>query len=154
VPMPYADGTKRPPRVSRHYRMSARFPYNSAGGGRAPVQSAAGPSRRRLGVRVKGMAHDLKQLVEDLHREEEAIRLRGGRKAIERQHEKGRLTARERLANLLDADTPFFELGLWAAWGMYQEWGGAPSAGVVTGIGSVAGRRVMVIANDATVKAG
>jgi acetyl-CoA carboxylase carboxyltransferase component len=90
----------------------------------------------------------------DLFREEAAIRLGGGPKAIDRQHEKGRLTARERIAKLLDPDTDLFELGLWAAWGMYGEWGGAPSAGVVTGIGTVGGRRVMVIANDATVKAG
>ena len=82
------------------------------------------------------------------------IRQGGGAKAIERQHEKGRLTARERIAKLIDPDTEFFELGLWAAWNMYAEWGGAPSAGVVTGIGTVAGRRVMIIANDATVKAG
>jgi acetyl-CoA carboxylase carboxyltransferase component len=54
----------------------------------------------------------------------------------------------------MDGGDSFFELGLWAAWGMYREWGGAPSAGVVTGVGTVAGRRVMVIANDATVKAG
>src|SRR5262249_28652035 len=57
-------------------------------------------------------------------------------------------------ARLLDPRAEFFELGLWAAWNMYQEWGGAPSAGVVTGVGLVAGRRVMIIANDATVKAG
>src|SRR5205085_10374837 len=81
-------------------------------------------------------------------------RLGGGAKAIERQHAKGRLTARERIARLLDPGTELFELGLWAAWQMYAEWGGAPSAGVVTGVGMVAGRRVMVIANDATVKAG
>jgi acetyl-CoA carboxylase carboxyltransferase component len=96
----------------------------------------------------------LAQLVEDLRRQEAVIAQGGGPKAIARQHEKGRLTARERINRLLDSDTPFFELGLWAAWGMYQEWGGAPSAGVITGIGSVCGRRVMVIANDATVKAG
>jgi acetyl-CoA carboxylase carboxyltransferase component len=90
----------------------------------------------------------------DLTAEEARIRLGGGPKAIERQHEKGRLTARERIAKLLDPDTNFFELGLWAAWNMYTEWGGAPSAGVITGIGDVSGRRVMVIANDATVKAG
>src|SRR5205823_4886034 len=95
-----------------------------------------------------------KQLVEDLRREEAVIMEGGGPKAVARQHKKGRLTARERVARLLDPDTPFFELGLWAAWGMYRDWGGAPSAGVVTGIGSVAGRRVMAIANDATVKAG
>src|SRR3954467_11158490 len=89
-----------------------------------------------------------------LTEQEARIRQGGGPKAIDRQHEKGRLTARERIAKLLDPDTPFFELGLWAAWNMYAEWGGAPAAGVVTGIGTVAGRRVMVIANDATVKAG
>src|SRR5262249_27672228 len=90
----------------------------------------------------------------DLTAEETRIRLGGGAKAIDRQHEKGRLSARERIAKLLDPGESLFELGLWAAWGMYAEWGGAPSAGVVTGIGTVNGRRVMVIANDATVKAG
>lgn len=90
----------------------------------------------------------------DLPKQESQIRLGGGKKAIDRQHAKGRLTARERIAKLIDPKTDLFEIGLWAAHGMYAEWGGAPSAGVVTGIGSVAGRRVMVIANDATVKAG
>jgi acetyl-CoA carboxylase carboxyltransferase component len=90
----------------------------------------------------------------DLRAEEDRIRQGGGPKATARQHEKGRLTARERIAKLVDGGGAFFELGLWAAWGMYQDWGGAPSAGVVTGVGTVAGRRVMVIANDATVKAG
>ncbi|HYT94892.1 MAG TPA: carboxyl transferase domain-containing protein, partial [Gemmataceae bacterium] len=96
----------------------------------------------------------LQDLVEELRRQEAKIQEGGGRQAAERQHSKNRLTARERITRLLDPDTPFFELGLWAAWGMYREWGGAPSAGVVTGIGSVEGRQVMVIANDATVKAG
>src|SRR5947209_8125970 len=90
----------------------------------------------------------------ELREQEHTIRQGGGERAIARQHEKGRLTARERIDRLLDPGTPLFELGLWAAWGMYAEWGGAPSAGVVTGIGTVSGRRVMVIANDATVKAG
>jgi acetyl-CoA carboxylase carboxyltransferase component len=89
-----------------------------------------------------------------LSQQEARIRQGGGSKAIERQHAKGRLTARERIARLLGPNTELFEIGLWAAHGMYAEWGGAPSAGVVTGIGAVAGRRVMVIANDATVKAG
>jgi 3-methylcrotonyl-CoA carboxylase beta subunit len=97
---------------------------------------------------------DLKKLTDELRHQEKTLMEGGGAKAIARQHKKGRLTARERIAQLLDPTTPFFELGLWAAWGMYQDWGGAPSAGVVTGIGTVAGRRVMVIANDATVKAG
>jgi acetyl-CoA carboxylase carboxyltransferase component len=100
------------------------------------------------------MEDDLQRRCQKLLQEERTLLLGGGSKAIARQHEKGRLTARERIARLLDSDTPFFELGLWAAWGMYAEWGGAPSAGVVTGIGTVEHHRVMVIANDATVKAG
>src|SRR5438477_4143780 len=99
-------------------------------------------------------AESMPQLVQELRRQEEKIRHGGGKKAIERQHAKGRLTARERIARLLDPGTDLFELGLWAAWGMYADWGGAPAAGVVTGISTVSGRRVMVIANDATVKAG
>jgi 3-methylcrotonyl-CoA carboxylase beta subunit len=89
-----------------------------------------------------------------LRQQEDDIRQGGGAKAIESQHGKRRLTARERLALLLDPGEEFLELGLFAAFGMYEEWGGAPAAGVVTGLGSVAGRLVMVIANDATVKAG
>jgi 3-methylcrotonyl-CoA carboxylase beta subunit len=83
-----------------------------------------------------------------------AIRQGGGPKAIERQHAKGRLTARERIDKLIDPKTELFEIALWAAFEMYTEWGGAPSAGVVTGIGTVSGRDAMIIANDATVKAG
>src|SRR5262245_16461480 len=86
--------------------------------------------------------------------QEDLIRAGGGEAAIKRQHDKNRLTARERIANLIDPKTTLFELGLWAAWEMYAEWGRAPSAGVVVGIGHIAGRRVMIIANDATVKAG
>ncbi|HKB35206.1 MAG TPA: acyl-CoA carboxylase subunit beta, partial [Gemmataceae bacterium] len=93
-------------------------------------------------------------LLDELLREEDSIRQGGGPEAIKRQHAKGRLTARERITRLIDPNTSFFELGLWAAWNMYRDWGGAPSAGVVTGIGVVEGRRAMVIANDATVKAG
>jgi acetyl-CoA carboxylase carboxyltransferase component len=100
------------------------------------------------------MAFAVKELIADLQREEQLIRQGGGAKAIARQHEKSRLTGRERIAQLIDPDSSLFELGLWAAWEMYHAWGGAPSAGVVTGIGKVADRRVMIIANDATVKAG
>ena len=89
-----------------------------------------------------------------MRQQEEEIRQGGGPKAIEAQHGKKRLTARERLALLLDPGEEFLELGLFAAYGMYEEWGGAAAAGVVTGLGWVAGRLVMVIANDATVKAG
>src|SRR5438876_12135528 len=100
------------------------------------------------------MPNDLKQLMEELRRQEAILKKGGGTKASERQHQKGRLTARERIDRLLDPQTPFFELGLWAAWQLYAEWGSAPSAGAGTGIGSVAARRVMAIANDATGKAG
>jgi acetyl-CoA carboxylase carboxyltransferase component len=98
--------------------------------------------------------------------DEARIRQGGGTKAIERQHKKDRLTARERIARLVDpADSPasdvhrdeipgFTELGLWSAYNMYAEHGGAPAAGVVTGVGVIHGRRHMIIANDATVKAG
>ncbi len=84
----------------------------------------------------------------------EQILQMGGPANVARQHKKDRMDVRERLRRLLDPDAPFFELGTFAAWGMYAEWGGAPSAGVVTGVGRVHGRLVMVIANDATVKAG
>src|SRR6202522_1250771 len=86
--------------------------------------------------------------------QEAAIRQGGGAKAAEAQRAKGRLTVRERLALLLDQGTELMELGLWAAHGMYEEYGGAPSAGVVAGIGRVHGRLCMIVANDATVKAG
>jgi 3-methylcrotonyl-CoA carboxylase beta subunit len=86
--------------------------------------------------------------------EEEKIRQGGGAKSVEGQHKKNRLTARERVAKLIDPKTEFFELGIYAAHEMYQEWGGAPAAGTITGLGRVEGRRVMIIANDATVKAG
>lgn len=89
-----------------------------------------------------------------LQNEAGQIELGGGAEAIQRQHAKGRLTARERIALLIDPGRHFFELGLWAGWQMYAEWGGAPAAGVVCGIGTIASRRHMIIANDATVKAG
>ena len=94
------------------------------------------------------------QRLTEVKNQEEQIRQGGGAKAIESQHKKNRLSVRERVARLIDPKTDFFELGIYAAYEMYQEWGGAPAAGVVTGIGTVAGRRVMIIANDATVKAG
>src|ERR1700733_278238 len=96
----------------------------------------------------------LRVLMAALKGEEEEIRLGGGAKAAEAQRAKGRLTVRERLKLLLDQGAEFLELGLWAAHGMYEEYGGAPAAGVVTGLGGVSGRLCMVIANDATVKAG
>jgi 3-methylcrotonyl-CoA carboxylase beta subunit len=96
----------------------------------------------------------LQVLMAALRVSEDEIRLGGGAKAAEAQRAKGRLTVRERLALLLDEGSEFLELGLWAAYGMYGEYGGAPAAGVVTGLGRVSGRLCMIVANDATVKAG
>ena len=95
----------------------------------------------------------LAELVSQFRNEEEKISEGGGEKAIESQHKKGRLTARERIALLVDLDS-FFELGIYAAYNMYEEWGGAPGAGVITGLARIHTRLVMIIANDATVKAG
>jgi len=105
-------------------------------------------------ARVAANQQALRVLLAELREEEQAIRLGGGVKAAETQRAKGRLTVRERLALLLDEGTELLELGLWAAHGMYAEYGGAPGAGVVTGLGRVAGRLCMIVANDATVKAG
>ena len=95
----------------------------------------------------------LADLVSEIRNQEEKIREGGGPKAVESQHNKGRLTARERIQLLLDPGS-FFEVGSYPAFGMYQEWGGAPGAGVITGLGRIHTRLVMIIANDATVKAG
>jgi acetyl-CoA carboxylase carboxyltransferase component len=93
-------------------------------------------------------------LLTQLKNEEEQICAGGGAKAIESQHKKGRLTGRERVKKLVDPGSHFFELGIYAAHEMYEEWGGAPGAGVITGLARVSGRTVMLIVNDATVKAG
>jgi len=107
------------------------------------------PTSARFEANMRFMA----DLVSQMRNEEEKIREGGGAKAIENQHSKRRLTARERISLLADPGT-FFELGIYSAFGMYEEWGGAPSAGVITGLARVHTRLVMIIANDATVKAG
>jgi 3-methylcrotonyl-CoA carboxylase beta subunit len=93
-------------------------------------------------------------LLTKLKNEEEQIFQGGGAKAIDAQHKKSRLTARERITKLIDPGSQLFELGTYAAFEMYEEWGGAPCAGTVTGLAKVCGRTFMIIANDATVKAG
>jgi 3-methylcrotonyl-CoA carboxylase beta subunit len=114
-----------------------------------------------LETRIRRNSSDFEQntrrmvdLLTEIKNEEARLQEGGGAKAAEAQHKKGRLTARERIARLIDPKTDFFELGIYAAYEMYQEWGGAPAAGTITGLARVAGRLVMVIANDATVKAG
>ena len=107
------------------------------------------PSSLRFESNMRALA----DLVAQVRNEEEKIREGGGAKAIESQHAKSRLTARERIDLLADPGS-FFELGLYAAHKMYEEWGGAPAAGVVTGLARIESRMVMLIVNDATVKAG
>ena len=104
--------------------------------------------------RAQGQAQKMAALLAEVRTQESELRQGGGAKAVEAQHAKKRLTARERLDLLLDPGTEFFELGLFAAFGMYEEWGGAPAAGVIAGLGRVSGRLCMIVANDATVKAG
>jgi len=116
----------------------------------AHITTKVNPTAARFDRNQRAVA----DLVAQVRMDEEQIQLGGGAKAIDAQHAKGRMTARERIARLIDAATEFFELGSYAAWGMYEEWGGAPSAGVITGLAHVQGRLVMLIVNDATVKAG
>src|SRR5947207_14049131 len=82
----------------------------------------------------------------EILREEAILREGGGKAGLERQRKLGRLPARERIANLIDKNSPFFEVGLWAAYKMYQEWGNIAAAGTIAGIGEVAGGHVMITA--------
>ncbi len=113
------------------------------------LKSHIDPTSARFEANMRFLA----DLMSQIHNEEEKIREGGGGKAIESQHNKKRLTARERIDLLADPGS-FFELGIFAANGMYEEWGGAPAAGVITGLARIHTRMVMIIANDATVKAG
>src|SRR5256886_2324144 len=113
------------------------------------LETRVDPTSARFEANMRFMA----DLVSQIHNEEEKISEGGGQKAIENQHSKGRLTARERIKLLVDPGT-FFELATYTANGMYEEWGGAPAAGVITGLARIHTRLVMIIANDATVKAG
>ncbi len=99
----------------------------------------------RPGSRLRALSQELEEL-------RATLRKGGGEKRIQRQHDQGKLTARERIQHLLDPDTPWVEVGLLVAHDQYE--GQAPGAGVVTGVGRVQGREVVVVANDATVKAG
>src|SRR5438270_501825 len=96
----------------------------------------------------------LRDRCNEILQQEAKLREGGGKAGLERQRKLGRLPARERIALLLDSPGDFFEIGLWAAYGMYQEWGNIAAAGAVAGIGDVAGVPCMIIANDASVKAG
>ena len=95
-----------------------------------------------------------KQLCSQLKAKAKKTKLGGGEKKIKEQHDKGKLTARERIEYLADKNAPFLEIGLFVGDGMYAEQGGCPSGGVVAGIGYIKGRQCVIVANDATVKAG
>jgi len=99
--------------------------------------------------------HDwMKLLLSDVKNRLEKIKLGGGKKSIEKQKEKNKLTARERIDYLIDAKKPFIEIGAFAGYEMYEEQGGCPAGGTVAGIGYVSGRQCVIVANDQTVKAG
>ena len=89
-----------------------------------------------------------------MKRKLEKIYLGGGKKAIEKQRERNKLTARERIEYLRDKDKPFIEMAAFAGDGMYEEQGGCPAGGTVAGMGYIAGRQCIIVANDQTVKAG
>ena len=86
-----------------------------------------------------------------LKAQRDEIALGGGEDAAAKQKKKGKMLARERVAALIDDGTELLEIGAFAAWGLYEEWGGAPAAGVVVGLGRAQGRECVVVANDATV---
>ncbi|MEX2632895.1 MAG: acyl-CoA carboxylase subunit beta [Balneolales bacterium] len=92
--------------------------------------------------------------MEELQLEELKIKQGGGQKRIDSEHKKGKLTARERINKLVDPNSVFYEIGLWAGNQMYEDVGGCPAGGVVTGVGTINGRECIILANDATVKAG
>ncbi|MFL6235873.1 MAG: acyl-CoA carboxylase subunit beta [Thermoanaerobaculia bacterium] len=111
-------------------------------------------SKVNRGEAFERQAEHWRRRVEEIREQEDRIRLGGGLKAQDKQRAQGKMTARERVEVLCDRGADFLELGLWVAEGFYQEYGGAPAAGVVVGIGKIHGRDVVVVSNDATVKAG
>src|SRR5207244_5911810 len=119
--------------------------YESPGPARASSVNTAYPQCSRNQTRMRALAEQLQSALE-------TVRAGGGKEMTERHRSRGKLTARERVDHLLDPGTAFLELSPLAAWEMYE--GDAPAAGIVTGIGRVCGREVVIIANDATVKGG
>ena len=105
-------------------------------------------------VTYEKYADNLQNALRMMNAKADAVKLGGGNGAIDKHHKRGKLTARERIQKLIDPDSNFLEIGLFTAYGMYEEYGGAPSSGTVFGIGTIHGRDVVIVANDATVKAG
>ena len=96
----------------------------------------------------------MKRALSDMRQKAGKIALGGGKKAIEKQHEKKKLTPRERIEYLRDKEKPFVEIGIFAGYEMYEEYGGCPAGGTVAGVGYISGRQSVIVANDQTVKAG
>src|SRR5271169_3945513 len=112
-----------------------------------------GSEIQRSASYLKNEEH-LKSLLHHLSTRQDAVRMGGGKAALEKQRKQGKMTARERIERLVDPGTPFLEVGLFAAWEMYEEYGGAPSSGTAFGTGKIHGRDAVIVANDATVKPG
>jgi 3-methylcrotonyl-CoA carboxylase beta subunit len=125
--------------------MAARSTSNANPARDASPARAASPART---------AESFREQCAEVLREEATLREGGGKAGLERQRKLGRLPARERIAQLLDKNAAFFEIELWAAYKMYEEWGNIAAAGTITGIGEVSGVPCMIVANDASVKAG
>ena len=109
---------------------------------------------KRMNLEQNKNEDEFKQLIYKLSKRAEQTKLGGGQSKIDSHHKKGKLTARERIDYLRDSDTEFLEIGLFAGEGMYTDVGGCPSGGVVCGIGYIQKRQCVIVANDATVKAG
>ena len=107
-----------------------------------------------MSIEISRNEDKMKLAVSEMRQRWEKVSVGGGKKSIDKQHEKNKLTARERIEYLRDQDHPFMEIGAFAGDGMYKEYGGCPSAGTVAGIGYVSGRQCVIVANDQTVKAG
>jgi acetyl-CoA carboxylase carboxyltransferase component len=110
-----------------------------------PIQESA--------VSVKNSEHQ-KELLREVRKQAGLVMMGGGKDALAKQHKRGKMSARERIQTLIDPDSYFLEVGLFTAFEMYEEFGGAPSSGTIFGIGLIHGREVVIVANDATVKAG
>lgn len=108
----------------------------------------------KTGEPFRRNAAAMEALLKRIRQEEAVVRMGGGKEAMERHRKRGKLPARERIQKLLDPGPPFLEIGLFTAYGMYQEYGGAPSSGTIAGVGRIHGRETVIVANDATVKAG
>ena len=110
--------------------------------------------KQKINIEFNKNEDAFRLLVSEMKQKINIIELGGGKKNIDKQHKKGKLTARERLAKLLDKDCNYLEIGVFAAHNLYKEFGGCPAAGVIVVIGAIHGRICVVVANDATVKAG